>query len=168
MRPVRVLPAAVLLMLTVAAPAAAHALDAEVRLKGDRVQVEAFYSDNTPAIDARVAVRDEAQRTVAEGRTDDQGRWSFARPAVGHYRVTVDAGAGHRKDKAVTIPEAAAPSPDSAAEEAVTVSEGPGRAAFTRTPWERVALGLAVIALAALGGRWLLRRSPEQSGSRAG
>jgi hypothetical protein len=133
---------AALLTLAGAAPASAHALGAEARLKGEYVEVEAYFSDDTPARAARVSVFDEAERTVAEGRTDDAGRWQFLRPAGGTYRVTVDAGAGHRARVTLTIPV------EAAAGEAV--SEGPSRAEFTRTPWNRVAVGLGAIALAAI------------------
>jgi nickel transport protein len=139
-------------LLGAVAPASAHAVGAEARLKGDRVEIEAYFDDDTPAADARVSVEDEGQRTVAEGRTDAQGRWLFPRPAAGRYRVTVDAGAGHRARIIVTVPDGAPAETSSAAgKDAVTVSEGPSRQEFTRFPWARVALGLAVIALAALG-----------------
>jgi nickel transport protein len=148
-----------------------HALGAEAKLKGDRVEVEAYFSDNTPARDARVAVHDAAEKAVADGRTDDQGRWHFARPAAGKYHVVVDAGDGHRARIAVTIPAdqagtatATTASPSDAdcdcCTDGVIVSTGPSRAEFTRWPWERVALGLSLIALAAFGWRAFRRSAP--------
>jgi nickel transport protein len=148
-----------------------HALGAEAKLRGDRVEVEAYYSDNTPARDARVTVQDAAEKAVADGRTDDQGRWQFARPAAGKYHVVVDAGDGHRARIALTIPAGetgatttatADPSnPDcDCCTDGVIVSTGPSRAEFTRFPWERVALGLSLIALAAVTWRTLRRPAP--------
>src|SRR5262245_24482939 len=159
---------AILVTFAVAQPASAHALGAEAKLKGDRVEVEAYYSDNTPARDARVTVQDAAEKTVADGRTDNEGRWQFAKPSTGKYHVVVDAGDGHRARIAVTIPAGdagatstatAAPSdPDcECCTDGVTVSTGPSRAEFTRFPWERVALGLSLIALVAFGWRALRR-----------
>jgi hypothetical protein len=75
--------AALLLWLLFAGSASAHALGVEARLKDGRVVVEAFYDDDTPARDARVVVRDEDRTAVAEGRTDGDGRWSFATPPAG-------------------------------------------------------------------------------------
>src|SRR5262245_59248405 len=116
-----------------AGPASAHALGAECRVVGARVEVAAFYDDNTPAGNARVAVRDASRGLVAEGRTDARGRWSFDRPAAGRYEITVDAGGGHRTTVKVTVPEAA-PAADQAsagnqrggeaAQPAEVVSEG--------------------------------------------
>src|SRR5262245_31356111 len=92
------------LVLATAPSAFAHALGAECSLRGDRVEVEAYYDDDTPARDARVIVRDVAKKNVAEGRTNDKGFWSFPRPEPGRYRVTVDAGAGHRTTVTITVP----------------------------------------------------------------
>ena len=165
--------AALLAALPAGAHELPHALGAEAKLKGDRVEVEAYFSDNTPARDARVTVQDAAEKTVADGRTDDQGRWHFARPAAGKYSVIVDAGDGHRARIAVTIrtgetgttttTTTTAPPGDADCDcctDGVTVSSGPSRAEFTRWPWERVALGLSLIALAAFGWRALRRPVP--------
>ncbi len=142
------MPLGLLLVLAAAAPAHAHALGAEAKLRGDRVEVEAYYSDDTPAADAQVTVHDAADHTIAEGRTDDRGRWQFRTPPPGRYTVVVNAGAGHRKAVTITIPPRPA--------DGETVSEGPPREEFTRFPWERVSLGLAIVA--GLAGAWLWMR----------
>jgi nickel transport protein len=155
-------------LLTAVGPgrASAHALGAEAKLKGDRVEVEAYFSDDTPARAASVTVTDEVARTVAEGKTDDAGRWQFPRPAGGQYRVSVDAGDGHKARVRLTIPPGpAAVSTDSPGTDAPgspaddeTVSDGPSRAEFTRMPWERIVIGLGAIALIAAVGWTALRR----------
>ncbi len=119
--------------------AAAHALGADCRVQAGRVELEAYYDDDTPAREAKVRVHDDGGQVVADGRTDAEGRWSFARPAPGHYRVVVNAGAGHRKELGVTIPGPAETAP------AVAVSAEPTRAEFTRFPWLKLGIGLAVI-----------------------
>jgi nickel transport protein len=139
---------ALLLLLLVTPVARAHALGAEVKLRGNRVEVEAYYSDDTPARDAHVIIHNAADQVIAEGRTDDRGRWQFPVPPAGRYSVVVDAGAGHRKTVNIAIPNQTS--------DGETVSEGPPREEFTRFPWGRVALGLAIIA--ALGGGWLALR----------
>jgi hypothetical protein len=144
---------AVSFLVAVAAPVRAHALDATVRVRGERVEVEAYFSDDTAARDARVRVFDSTDTVIAEGRTDDAGRWWCAAPPAGTYAVVVDAGGGHRTPrKAVTIP---------AGGEAA-VSGGPTREEFTRFPWGGVMAGLAIIVGLAVGWRaW--RRSPHRT-----
>jgi nickel transport protein len=147
---------AVLGLLALAGPARAHALGAECKVVGGRVEVEAYYDDDTPARDAKVSVRDAAQKVIVEGRTDERGCWSFPQPAAGKYEVVVDAGAGHRATVKVTVtgdPPAGPPQ---------VVSDGPTREEFTRTPWLKVAIGLAAIAVLA-GAFWLSRQAGKKT-----
>jgi hypothetical protein len=150
---------AVAVVLLVAARADAHALHAEARLKGDRVTVEAFYSDDAPARNARVVVNDKIGGEIASGRTDESGAWSFPRPKSGNYEVTVDAGEGHRTRVPIAIPSdprVGAPS-DAGEDSGVIVTAGPTRAELIRLPWLRVIIGLAAIATLA-GALWLATR----------
>jgi hypothetical protein len=118
----------------------AHALGVEARLRGGKIEVEAYYSDDTPAGDATVMVHDHAGRFVATGRTDERGKWQFPKPSPGPYTIVVDAGAGHRKSTTIVVPAVLPPGPTG------PISSGPSRAEFTRFPWERLAIGLAIIA----------------------
>jgi hypothetical protein len=146
---------AVLLGLAAAGPACAHNLGATATLRGGHVEVEAYFSDDTPARDAKVMVHDAAGRFVATGRTDDRGHWSFPAPPPGVYELVVDAGGGHYKRLTVTISTTAA--------DGTPVSGEPSREEFTRFPWGGVAAGLTVIVLLAVGLRaW--RRRPQQAG----
>lgn len=143
-----------LLALLTVSPVLAHSLGAECRLRGGRVEVEAYYDDDTPAGGATVRVLDADKREVATGRTDAQGRWTFAVPPPGAYTVIVDAGAGHRTTRKLTIPGGAAA--------AGPVSDGPPRAEFTRFPWAGLGVGVGVIAgLAALGYALARRKTPR-------
>jgi hypothetical protein len=148
----------ILLMLAVAPRAAAHGLAFDCTRDGDRIQVEAYFDDDTPARAAKVQVKDEQEQIVAEGRTDDQGRWSFARPQPGRYVVVVDAGGGHRESRPITI----GTDTDILTTEPAPVSGRSHRERFTAFPWLRLGLGLAIIAglgLAAWGLRRLGRRA---------
>jgi hypothetical protein len=149
------LAAAVLLLA--AGPASAHALYAEAKLRGDTVTVEVFYSDNTPARGAAVTVRDKSGQEVAAGQTDDEGRWSFARPAAGKYEVMADGGAGHRVRVPITIPSDAVLKTHTPTPDEVVVTAGPTREELTRFPWLRAALGVAAIGGLALL-LWLANR----------
>jgi hypothetical protein len=144
---------ALLFLVTAVAPVCAHAFHATVRFRPGRVEVDAYYADDTPARDAAVTVRDRAGQVMAEGRTDDRGAWHFPAPPPGPYTVTVDAGAGHRKSVNITIPAVLPSEPTGPAQDGVVISDGPTRDEFTRFPWGGVAAGLTVIVLAALGWR---------------
>lgn len=142
--------------------ASAHALGAEAKLKDGKVYVEAFFDDDSPAVDAKVHVEDEAKKTVVEGRTDKKGHWSFPSPPAGKYRVIVDAGAGHRASVGMNIPgvppakaepaaETKTPSIDDNKESSeVVVSEGARRAEFTGIPWLKIGIGFGVLGLLGL------------------
>src|SRR5262245_33765334 len=83
-----------ILLALVAESASAHSLGAACRPKGNQVEVEAYFSDGALAAEAKVRVTDSEGTTVVEGVTDERGRWRFAKPAPGRYRVWVDA-TGH-------------------------------------------------------------------------
>jgi hypothetical protein len=144
-------------LMLAAGSANAHSLNVECKLKGDMVVVETYFSDNKPARDAKVTVVDSKGVELANGRTDDAGRWSFPAPAAGKYKVTCDLGDGHQKHVIVTIPTAAALKAIAPPPEEIVVTGGPTREELTRFPWLRVLLGVAAIGgLAAL--LWLSAR----------
>ena len=132
--------------------AAAHALLVGCNLRDGKVEVEAFYDDDTPAPKARVKVVNAEEQFVAGGETDQKGRWSFAMPAPGKYVVVVNAGAGHRKEKTIELP--ARPDESMAPNNDATIGDGPKRDDLTRIPWLKIAIGLVIIG--GLGGAFLL------------
>ncbi len=150
---VRVMGLALLLVPLTARPAPAHALGAECKVRGDKVEVEAYYDDDTPARDAKVRVFDADNAEVAAGRTDVLGRWSFPLPRPGKYEVVVDAGAGHRCTQKITVRA------DPSAAAAPVVSDGPPREEFTRFPWLNLVLGIGLIGLVGLAVFGLFRRT---------
>jgi hypothetical protein len=159
-------PVALALLLLAPGRVLAHAIGLECVLKGERVEVEAYYDDDTPARQAQVRVLDGATHTLTQGRTDDDGRWSFATPPAGQYLVIVDAGAGHRAERKVIVPaRPSLPAPATRSPEpiAATVSEGPGRAEFTGYPWAKVLIGLVVIG--GLSGAFLLVSYLKRTGA---
>jgi hypothetical protein len=141
--------------------ATAHALGADCTLRDGRVEVEAYYSDDTPARHATVRVRDANNELMAEGHTDEEGRWSFPAPPPGRYAVVVDAGAGHRTRVTLTVPPRAESDPES--EPATRLSDGPPRVDFIRFPWLRAGLGVGAIAALALLARIIYRARPAPS-----
>jgi nickel transport protein len=82
----------------------AHHLGADCTIHGDTVDVEAYFTDDSPGHKVRVRVLDGDLKVVAEGRTDDQGRWSCPVPPPGTYTVNLDAGPGHQARVKFAIP----------------------------------------------------------------
>jgi nickel transport protein len=155
--------ATVLLPCVLPASAWAHALGVQCTPRGDKVHVEAYFEDDTPAQKALVRVLDSAEEEVAKGYTDAKGLWSFDAPPPGRYQVIVDAGAGHRVVQMTTIPgrdvERASSSNPSAA-----LSHAPTREEFTSFPWLKVALGVGTIAILAVA--FMLSRKAATAASR--
>jgi nickel transport protein len=178
----RLLPAlALATTLVFAGRSGAHALGAECKVNGARVELEAYFDDDTPARDARVRVEHADGQQVATGCTDAKGRWSFARPRPGHYVVIVDAGAGHRTQLQLTLapgptdadsttpPDGmvtAEPIAGPADPTSATVSAGPGRHEFTSWPWTK--LGIGTMVLAGVGAAfWIACRMRAPAAQRA-
>src|SRR5262245_4816149 len=130
---------ALLGVLCCAAPVHAHALGARLRIDKDRVRLEAFYDDDTPAHDASVVVLDGQEKAIAKGKTDAKGLWSFSRPPPGKYQVIVDAGDGHRAVKTLIIPAASGQESErtenGSSPDANPSTQGDDRREFTRFPW---------------------------------
>ncbi len=146
---------ATLLLMFAPALADAHAIGVDCKLRASKIEVEAFYDDDSPAAKAKVQVVNAKDEIVASGMTDEKGAWSFPAPAPGKYEVRVDAGAGHRAKKVIDVPADAGPPIQIApAEHVVTISEGPTRAEFTSTPWLKALVGVSVIG--GLGGAFLV------------
>ena len=119
----------------------AHALHVDCHLRGEKVVVEAYFDDDTPADKAKVRIVDAGGNEIAGGQTDAAGKWSMERPASGRYRVEVNAGGGHFAKQTMVIPGegdiGAAPA---------RVSEGPSRQEAARMFWPKLAVGLGAIA----------------------
>jgi hypothetical protein len=128
-------------LLVGSSPAFAHRLHVVAKVTGEQVRVEAFYDDDTPAQEAKVTVA-AGDRLVAEGRTDEKGVWTGATPAPGTYTVRAES-VGHAAKETLVVagPDRVPAAEPTAADE---------RARQTRTPWARLAAGLAVI-----GGLWI-------------
>lgn len=158
----------VLSCLAFSAPAFAHKLIVDCRIDGDRLRVEAYYDDETPAQQAKIVVEDEQKKVVADGRTDDRGLWSCPAPVPGKYVIRAES-VGHVGKKTLVIDDSAAtktPSDSRGANQTISARESsspaePNQRESTQTPWLRIGIGFVVIAL--LCGTLLLirRRRPH-------
>ena len=132
-----------------------HALHAECKVQGEQLIVEAFYSTNEPAQEAKVEILDAHNALLATGMTDDKGIFRTKRPTAGKYTVRIDAGAGHRCEVTADIPATGdgkvsldkSNGTKESTEQAQVVSTGPTRAEVTQFPWMRVGLGLFIIVI---------------------
>jgi len=127
---------AALVGLFCASPAFAHRMLLTCAAEKDRVRVEVFFDDDTPAQEVTVSVTDSNQKPIAEGKTDEHGVWTFAKPAEGSYTVKAS-GVGHSATESLSV------GGDTVAEAATST---PPRDELTRTPWLKVGIGLCVIA----------------------
>jgi Carboxypeptidase regulatory-like domain len=147
-------------VLLVAAGAEAHALGIEVKRKVEKLIVEVYYDDDSPATDAKVVLTDESDRMIVEGRTDANGFWTVPTLPPGRYRIVADAGDGHLAKKRFDV-SADATTPAIAPTEGAVVSDGPTRAETTGIRrWVLTGLGLATIALGTAALRFASRRRP--------
>lgn len=130
-------------------PASAHQLLLTCKVDGDRVRVEAFFDDDTPAQEATITVAAaDGRGPLTEGKTDERGIWTFPTPSPGSYAVRA-ACLGHTVHTSFTV---------------ATNAEAPvepSRQELTRTPWLRVGIGLGVIAGLCALVLWVRRNGPQ-------
>jgi hypothetical protein len=148
----------VVLCLISAAPAFAHRMIVDPRVRGDHIHVEVFFEDGTLAQDTKVTVV-AGDKIVAEGRTDEKGIWNCPLPAAGTYLVKAE-NAGHAAMDTVVVPEAAAAVKSAPADEQLS-----DHSDKTGTQWLGLAIGLGLIGV--LGLLWLVARRLAKNQSRA-
>lgn len=122
----------------------AHNIDFEWRRVNERLRLDVFFDDDTPAGNARVELFDADGTLLGTATTDAQGKCELPAPVVGHCRLAVDAGGGHRKERTINI-----------ADNANSVTR---REELTSFPWARVAIGVGVIVVVACAFLWSRRR----------
>jgi nickel transport protein len=88
------------------APAAlAHNVLLSAYVEGDRVVVEGGFSDGTLCENAGIKVFDPSKQLLLEGKTDENGEFSFVPPQNTDLTVVLDAGMGHRAEYTVSAEE---------------------------------------------------------------
>ena len=124
---------AVLLVLSMAWPAAAHRVNVFAYVEGNDVVVECSYSRSQRVRQGAVDVLDAATgATYLTGTTDEQGAFRFpvppaARAAKADLRIVLRAGEGHQNDSVVKAEEylAAAAAPAALAPAAPSTAPAP-------------------------------------------
>lgn len=146
--------ATITLLFVASLPAFAHRLHVSARVDADRVRIEAYYDDDTPAQEAKITIL-QGETVIVEGRTDDKGVFEFLKPNPGSYEVR-GASTGHTAKEDFEIAEL--PSTEKKAD----VDD---REEKTRTPWRRIGMGLGLILGVAIASFLLRRSTPRNRGT---
>ena len=102
----------------------AHKVTVFAWAEGDRVYTESKFSGGKRVKDGTVTVFDSAGNQLLEGRTDENGEFSFKVPKVDDLTIVLKAGMGHGNTWKVSAAELGAPAGDSSASiPAATVAE---------------------------------------------
>jgi len=84
----------------------AHRVGVFAWREGKKIHVEGFFSDGTPTKGAKVEVFSGEGKKLLEGRTDEEGTFSFDAPKEGELRIILWASMGHRAETKVLASDA--------------------------------------------------------------
>jgi nickel transport protein len=85
--------------------ALAHSVLLSAYVEGDMVFVEGGYSDGTLCKHATIEVFDSSGKMILEGKTDENGEFSFKPPQKIDLKIVLNAGMGHRDEYAMSDDE---------------------------------------------------------------
>ena len=85
--------------------AVAHKVLLAAYVEGDTVFVESGFSDGTPCKNARIEVFDPSGNKLLEGKTNENGDFSFKPPQKTDLKLVLNAGMGHRGEYMVPADE---------------------------------------------------------------
>ncbi len=84
------------LLFLFSTPSLAHKISAFVDVEDGNVSIVSYFSDGTPAKNAKVTVYDSKGNVVLTGRTNKEGEFDFKIKKSGKYKAVVLAELGHR------------------------------------------------------------------------
>jgi nickel transport protein len=119
--------------------AGAHRVNVFAWVEGDTVSVECQYPDGTKVHAGVIRVLDPAGKELLNGKTNDQGEFSFKIPQPTALKIVLEAGMGHRaewniaadelsgagKSSGAAAPAAAPPTPASEASPQASAAPAP-------------------------------------------
>ena len=94
-----------ILLSTVPATVEAHNVSLFAWVEEDKVFTQSKFSGGRLAKNARIEVYNAAGEKLLEGRTDDQGQFTFTPPRPEALRIVLVAGSGHRGEWRVAAEE---------------------------------------------------------------
>lgn len=115
----------------------AHKLNMFAYVENDRVFVEGYFSDGIKPKNSDVTVVAREGTILLEGKTDDQGAFSFTAPGQAPLRIVLNAGMGHQTEYTIAAVDlgGAVPAPGGSPE---SVSPGTSGTAGTAAPATRI------------------------------
>ena len=139
-----------LLLLISSGPVFAHKMMITCRLEGDRLRLEAYYEDDTPAQDTRISITRDGE-TIAEGRTDERGVWIWLCPPAGEYLLKAMS-TGHTASETITVPDVSDHRPE--------IDQGAEyRRDSVGVQWIKLGYGLLILLVLASG--WKIAKRPR-------
>lgn len=86
----------------------AHKLNIYAYTDGDMVNSESYFADGSRCKNCIIEVYEKnTGKTIIEGKTDDNGKFSFKMPEAASLRLVLKAGAGHQSEYNLSLKEAA-------------------------------------------------------------
>ena len=91
--------------------ALAHRVNIFAWVEGDTVHTQSKFGGGRKAVNAPVEIYDDQENKLLEGRTDDNGEFSFKIPKQSALKIVLVAGMGHRNEWTVPLEEILAAGP---------------------------------------------------------
>ena len=105
-----------LLLMALAPLASAHKVNVFAWVEGDTVHVEGYFAGKKKAQDSLVEVFDSTGEKLLDGRTDQQGEFSFKIPKKTDLKIVLTASMGHKNDFVIPMSDLGEVSPQTAVE----------------------------------------------------
>lgn len=87
-----------LVLLSMFGTAHAHKVNVFAYAENGTVYTESYFPDGKPVVGGTLEVYDEAKTKLLEGKTDAEGKFSFAIPKKGDLTIVINASMGHRNE----------------------------------------------------------------------
>ena len=94
-----------IVIIGISSPAIAHKVTIFAWVEGDTVHTQSKFSGGRKAKQATVEVYDAEGNKLLEGKTDENGEFSFKLPKKAELKVVLLAGAGHRGEWSIPLEE---------------------------------------------------------------
>ena len=108
-----------LVFMALAPLASGHKVNVFAWVEGDTVHVEGYFAGNKKAQDSLVEVFDSTGKKLLDGRTDQQGEFSFKIPKKTDLKIVLTASMGHKNDFVIPLSELGEVSPEPTVESEV-------------------------------------------------
>jgi nickel transport protein len=84
--------------IVLAAPAMAHRVSVFAYVSNGMVYSEGYFPDGKPVVNGDIEVFDSKKQNLLQGKTDQEGRFSFPVPAKDNLTIVINAAMGHRSE----------------------------------------------------------------------